>query len=316
MLFTHIYSKTDYLLISLFKESVFMPPIFIGLSLSLLGIGFGVGTGIIVKFLANDVNLLVTLFYRFLFSLPVLFLVAIMTRGRDFYKINAKKTLLVRVAFGMAGIVFWFLSVRHLPLGLATSIMHSSVIYVAMLSPFLLGEKVGIYRWSAALTGLLGVFVISGALSPAFEAAIFLAVFASLAGGGLQLALRRLGKSDAPASVASWYNFMGFVAVSLVFLVLPSYWQIPEAGAFPYLILLGLFGSGLQICFTASFRYVDAVVIATIRYLQVPLAGLVGYFAFQEVPTTTHYIGAVLIIGSCLVIVFREFQNRSKMPIT
>ena len=288
-----------------------MPPVFIGLILSLAGICFGTGTGALVKWLASDVNLLSTLFYRFLFSLPLLFLAAFLSRGRDFYKINAKGTLMVRCVLGLSGICFWFLSVRYLPLGLATAIMHSSVIYVAMLSPLVLGERVGIYRWSAVVAGLIGVGVISGALNAQFEVAILLAVAASISGGGLQLALRRLGKSDAPAVVASWYNFVGTLATGGLFVLLPHYWQIPEAHIWPYLILLGICGSGLQICFTASYQYIDAVVIATIRYLQVPMAGLLGYFAFQEVPTITHYVGAFLIVSSCLVIVMREFHRRN-----
>ena len=288
-----------------------MPPIIIGLILSVFGIGFGIGTGVLVKLLSADVNLATTLFYRFFFSLPLLFLVAIITRGRDFYKINAKKTLVIRIIFGMSGIVFWFLSVRNLPLGLATSVMHSSVIYVAMLSPLLLGERVGVYRWSAVIFGLVGVFIISGALTAQFEVAIFLAIAASLSGGGLQLALRRLGKSDSPASVASWYNFSGTVLIGLLLIIVPSLWVAPEPEHLPYLILLGVFGSGLQICFTASYQYIDAVVVATIRYLQVPLAGLLGFLAFGEVPTSVHYIGAFLIVSASLVIVIREFQRRT-----
>ena len=288
-----------------------MPPLIIGLILSTAGIGFGIGTGVIVKWLASDVNLVLTLFYRFLFSLPLLFLAAFIAKGRAFYKINAKKTLIVRCVLGLSGICFWFLSVRHLPLGLATSVMHSSVIYVAMLSPLVLGERVGIYRWSAVVVGLIGVCVISGALNAQFEVAILLAVAASVSGGGLQLALRRLGKSDAPAVVASWYNFVGTIVMAAVLAFLPHLWQMPEAHIWPYLILLGVFGSGLQICFTASYQYIDAVVIATIRYLQVPMAGILGYFAFQEVPTATHYVGAFLIVSSCLVIVVREFQRRN-----
>ena len=288
-----------------------MPPLIIGLILSLAGIGFGIGTGVIVKWLASDVNLVLTLFYRFLFSLPLLFLAAFIAKGRAFYQINAKKTLIVRCVLGLSGICFWFLSVRHLPLGLATSVMHSSVIYVAMLSPLVLGERVGIYRWSAVVVGLIGVCVISGALNAQFDVAILLAVAASVSGGGLQLALRRLGKSDAPAVVASWYNFVGTVVMAAVLVFLPHLWQMPEAHIWPYLILLGVFGSGLQICFTASYQYIDAVVIATIRYLQVPMAGILGYFAFQEVPTITHYLGAFLIVSSCLVIVVREFQRRN-----
>ena len=287
-----------------------MAPLLIGLILSFLGICFGIGTGVIVKILANDINLAATLFYRFLLSLPLLFLTAFLARGRDFYKINAKKTLVVRSILGISGMTFWFLSVRYLPLGLATSVFQSSVIYVAMLSPFVLGERVGIYRWSAVIVGLIGIVVISGALTASFESAVLLGVAASLSGGGLQLALRRLGKSDEPAAVASWYNGVGALATGLFLLVMPHFWVWPTAETLPYLLMLGVFGSALQICFTASFKYVDAVVVATIRYLQLPMAALLGYFAFNEVPTSSHYIGALLIVSSCLVIVIREFQKK------
>lgn len=282
----------------------------IGILLSFIAICFGVGTGIIVRLLSDDLNIAMTLFYRFLFSLPLLLGIAIYAKGRDFWKINAKGTLALRVTFGMGGIVFWFLSVRYLDLGLATAIMQSSVIYVAMLSPLVLKERVGIYRWSAVVIGLFGVIVISGALSSSFDKAIWLAVGGSLSGCGLQLALRKLGKSDAPASVASWYNFMGFVLICLWVIVIPDFWQVPAQSVWPYLILLGLLGSGLQICFTASFQYVDAVVVSTTRYLQVPMAAFMGFYLFDEVPTGTHYIGALLIVGASLVIVIREFQRR------
>ena len=289
-----------------------MPPIFIGTILSMLGIAFGIGTGVIVKIIADDVNIVMTLWYRFLFSLPILFLVAYWTKGRRFYVIHAKKTLFLRVIFGMGGILFWFLSVRSLPLGLATSVMHSSVIYIAMLSPLILSERVGIYRWSAVIFGLAGVFIISDAFTNQFDAAILFAICASVSGAGLQLALRRLGKSDAPASVASWYNFAGFLVMSVVVMIVPSFWQSFDAQIMWYLILLGVFGSFLQICFTSSYLYIDAVVVATTRYLQVPLAALLGFFAFGEVPTTAHYIGAFLIVSSSFVIVIREFQKRGQ----
>ena len=42
------------------------------------------------------------------------------------------------------------------------------------------------------------------------------------------------------------------------------------------------------------------------RYLKMPLSGLVGYFMFAEIMTTTEISGAAIIIASCLVIVWRE----------
>ena len=67
--------------------------------LSLLAVIFGVLTGVLIKKLGSDINIITTLFYRFLFSLPILFLYAIYLRGRDFLQINQRKILFFSEAF-------------------------------------------------------------------------------------------------------------------------------------------------------------------------------------------------------------------------
>ena len=77
------------------------------------------------------------------------------------------------------------------------------------------------------------------------------------------------------------------------------------------MLALGALGALLQLSFTASYAYVDAVIVSTLRYLQVPLAALVGFVYFAEVPTMLQMLGAVMIVSSSIVIVIREFQKRS-----
>jgi len=57
---------------------------------------------------------------------------------------------------------------------------------------------------------------------------------------------------------------------------------------------------------TTAYRYSDAVVVASMRYLQMPVSGMVGYFLFAEVMSHGETIGALIIISSCLVIAWRE----------
>ena len=157
-----------------------------------------------------------------LFSLPILFAVAIYSRGRAWLQINQRKTMCLRVVFGFCGIMFWFLSLRNMPFGLATTLFQSSVIFITLMSPFLLGEKVGFYRWSAVIAGLLGVVVITNPFSGSMTGAVLYGVGAALAGAGLSIVLRRLGRKDSPISVACWYNGSGFITMSIVVLIFPS----------------------------------------------------------------------------------------------
>ena len=161
-------------------RSLVIPRSLVGVALSLSAVIFGVLTGILVKKLSPDVTLVTTLFYRFLFSLPILFAVAIYSRGRAWLQIKLRKIMCLRVVFGFCGIMFWFLSLRNMPFGLATTLFQSSVIFITLMSPFLLGEKVGIYRWSAVIAGLSGVVIITNPFSGAMTAAVLYGVALSL----------------------------------------------------------------------------------------------------------------------------------------
>jgi drug/metabolite transporter (DMT)-like permease len=290
-----------------------VPRSLVGVAFSLCAVFFGVLTGMLVKKLSADVTLVTTLFYRFLFSLPILFGVGLAMRGRAFLQINQRKTLCFRVFFGFCGIMFWFLSIRNMPLGLATSLFQSSVIFITLMSPFLLGEKVGVYRWTAVVAGLSGVLIITNPFSGQMTSAAFFGIGAALAGAVLSILLRRLGKGDAPVSVACWYNASGFVALSIVVMILPAQFHAVSPPVLLDLIFLGAIGAGLQLVLTSAYRYADAVVVASMRYLQMPLSGVVGYVVFSEIMTPTEIFGAIIIITSCLVIAWRELVRSQEV---
>ena len=301
--------KLEFLVTPSISLSVSRP--FLGLFLSFLAVLLGLATGILIKKTGTDIGIVTTLFYRFLFSIPLLCAYALYMRGRQFLQINQTKTLALRIIFGGSGIIFWFLSIRNMPFGQATALFQSAVIFVTIFSPLLLGEKIGIYRWSAVIAGLFGVFIVYDPFSGDISYYSLFGVCAAMSGAALSIVLRRLGKGDAPASIALWYNGSGTIVAGLVVIFMPSLLD-PVGGELLFdLILLGVIGSALQICFTSAYRYSDAVVVSSMRYLQIPLSGMAGFLMFAEVMSFTQILGVVIIISSCLVIAWREFiRNR------
>ena len=73
------------------------------------------------------------------------------------------------------------------------------------------------------------------------------------------------------------------------------------------LLLLGVVAAGLQLCITSAFRFAEAVVISSMRYLQIPMAAFVAYLLFDEVMAPVELIGAAVVIISCVFIAWREF---------
>jgi len=129
---------------------------------------------------------------------------------------------------------------------------------------------------------------------------------AALVGAGLSLMLRQLGKGDAPASLAAWYNMAGFGVLSVIVMILPGQIQSISQSVLADLEILGVIGSALQIVMTTAYRYSDAVVVASMWYVQMPISGIVGYFVFAEIMLEGEIIGALIIMASCLVIAWRK----------
>jgi len=279
----------------------------IGITCTLTAVVLGLVTGMLVKKVGTDVTVITTLFYRFLFSVPLLLIFAIIARKSQFLKIEQKKTLLLRIFFGLSGISFWFLAVRSMPLGQATTLFQSSVIFVTLLSPFLLNEKVGWFRWAAVLTGLIGIIIVTDPFSSAMSIAVIYGILAASSGAILAILLRRLGRSDKPTSIALWYNFSGTIVIAVIIIIMPK--QLSSIGGQTLidLILLGAVASVLQIFFTTAYKYLDAVVVSSMRYIQIPLSGFAGYLLFSESMSLNQILGAIIIICSCLVIAWREF---------
>ena len=72
------------------------------------------------------------------------------------------------------------------------------------------------------------------------------------------------------------------------------------------LIGAGLLGGLGQILLTSSYREADASVVAPFDYASMIFALLIGYFAFEEVPSWTMLGGAALVVLAGILIIWRE----------
>ena len=297
----------------------------IGSLIGLIGIVLALITHMMVKDLTNNVDFLMILFGRFIFSLPLLFIFAIIARKINFLKINSWFYVLLRSAFGLTTMLLVFLSLQLIPIGLVTALAQSSAIFVTILAPIFLGEKIGIKRWIAVLVGLLGVYlmtnpiaIISGTsnLSPL---GLTMATISALTHAGLALILRKLGKTEHPTTTALIHNCItSFFVVSGIIIFGSSI--IGQEGTFGaellfepnyflyILLLLGFIGSFVQYFMTTSYKYADATILVTLRYIAIPLAGIFGFVIWNEVPSQNQIIGGIFILASCLFITFREMK--------
>jgi drug/metabolite transporter (DMT)-like permease len=281
----------------------------------------------IIKSLSGDVDFIITLFSRFAYSLPILFILAFIARKSLLFQINNWKNIALRSFFGFVTMIMVFSSLQLIPIGLTTALAQSSAIYVTLLSPFVLGEKIGLIRWTAVIAGLIGVFLMINPISIINETSdlsafgIYLAFGSAVTHAALALILRKIGKTEHPATTALIHNLVTTLVITftIVFFGTKFYGKTGEYGLeilitpnnlLYTLVSLGIIGSFVQYLMAQSYKYAEATILVTLRYLAIPLATLFGYIIWNEIPSSNQIIGGLVVIGSCLLITYREIKKK------
>ncbi len=208
-----------------------------------------------------------------------------------------------------------FSALARLPVVDATAISYVSPLITVALSAIFLKERVRIYRWSAVVVGFAGVIVmlwphldLARYTEAATSAAAFGALFA-LSGAFTSAAsvvqTRRLTDTETTSSIVLYFSLFCTVGGLLT---LPFGWIMPTGTQLAALVTIGLIGGFSHILLTESYRYAPASLVAPLDYTALLWAFVFGYWWFGEVPTATVYVGAPIVAGAGLFVIWRERQ--------
>mgnify|MGYP001310192032 CR=1 FL=1 len=283
------------------RDSYFLGALFLFLEIVL-------GTSIvaIIKYFSSDVSLAIVLMFRYLFCLPILLIVGLKIGGIYYFKIENKKAMSLRSVSGLLGLSFWYLSVIHLDISKALALSQVMPIFICILSILFLGEKVGVFRWTAILLGLSGAVIIINPDSQNWYNIGLLYIFlGTLFASIMFVTLRRLGMTENPVATAFWYNLFGSTVFSVYCLSLLNVYNI-AIHIWVMLIIIGVMASVQQIFMALSHTYATASSLAPVHYTTIPIGIIIGLIVFDEKIDLNFLIGTSFIVGSTLFILYRE----------
>jgi len=196
-----------------------------------------------------------------------------------------------------------FYSVQYLSITEATSLFFLAPLFVSIISYPLLKEKVGLYKGSFIIVGLIGALII---LQPEYISSVTGAVMAILAAifSGLgMICLRWIGKTEDAITTIFYYALIGAL---LTLPALPFFWIMPNNEELLILISIGILSSILQYFFTKSFIHLPANVAGAMIYMQIIWAIIIDLVIWGVLPSWIIIIGASIIICSNLFILKKE----------
>jgi drug/metabolite transporter (DMT)-like permease len=214
-----------------------------------------------------------------------------------------------RSVSGAAGMFLNFAALALLPLADATAIGFAAPIFTVVLAAVFLGEVVRVRRWSAVGVGFIGVLVMLspyvGGAPPGAGTALgaFLALAGAFVVAVAMTQVRHLSRTETTASLVFYFSIICSLAALAT---LPWGWIAPTPREFALMVVMGFLGGIGQMLITESYRHASASVVAPFAYSAMLYSIVIGYVWFGEVPEPIVLIGAAVVIGAGLFVIWRE----------
>lgn len=222
------------------------------------------------------------------------------------YKLVQWKLALARGFFVAVAQLLFYTALGQLELATVSALAQTNAVFVVLLAVFMFREKVGFWRWGAIITGLIGAIWIVRPGTDVFTWVALLPIGAAFCYAFSVVSLRSFDRAISNSILYLYSAFAAAIGATFFALFTNSFspiLSIADAGLILSMSICGGFG---VIFLMIAYRQVDAAVLAPFSYFGILTAFFFGWILFGEFPIDTLFPGVILIVGSGLVILWRE----------
>jgi drug/metabolite transporter (DMT)-like permease len=192
----------------------------------------------------------------------------------------------------------WFYALTLIPIGQVVSIEFTMPIWTAILAASFLGERMTVWKISAIVLGVVGVFIIvrpaTGQVNPGQLIALAAAV-----GFGISIAMMKsLTRTESTVAIIFW---MLVIQSAAGFFPALYVWTWPTPHIWGWVVAIGFCGTFSHFCMARAMLYADAMIVLPMDFLRVPLTALAGWLIYAERLDMFTVLGAALILAGNLL---------------
>ena len=260
----------------------------------------------IAKYLSSEISFFQITWARYFFTvfwtLPLMFF---FFRKNLKWSENPKLQILRGITLLSANICFFY-SISIISMAKALTLAFIAPLVTTALSTIILGENVGIKRWSAVIVGFIGSLVVIRPGLIEFNLATLAALGTGFFYGVYLIITRKLHTVDNPLLTLLITGVVGAIISSLF---VPIIWINLNQSQWLWLALMGIFACLGHLLLIYSLRYADASKLAPFGYFEIVTTIILGYYFFQDFPDIWTFTGLFIIISSGVYVLKREIKK-------
>lgn len=266
----------------------------------------------VAKILGQSIPLGQLLLVRF--AVQAIILIPMVWATKLVWRMNGwvLKLAFLRTVLHIFGIGAMFTALQYLPLADAVAIAFVMPFIMLLLGKYILGEDVGARRLIACIVGFIGTLLV---VQPSFANVgwpALLPMVVAVNFSFFMLITRQIAKETNPIGLQAVSGVMavGIMVPALAITAgmgIDALTLIPPTG-FEWSMLgaIGVLGTLAHLLMTWSLRYAPSATLAPMQYLEIPIATVIGFWVFKDLPNGLAAVGIAITITAGVYIILRE----------
>jgi drug/metabolite transporter (DMT)-like permease len=202
----------------------------------------------------------------------------------------------------------WFYAVTVIPLAQVFALEFTSPIWVILLSPLILGERITLVRAVAALMGFLGVLVVTRPDMAGVNAGVTMAASSAIFFAFTIIFTKRLTRTQSITCILFYLTVLqlGFGLVTAGY---DGDIALPNTETLPWLVLIGVAGLLAHFCITNALAIAPATVVVPIDFVRLPVIAIIGMLVYGEALDLWVLLGAGIIFAGNYLNIWSETRD-------
>jgi drug/metabolite transporter (DMT)-like permease len=207
------------------------------------------------------------------------------------------KTHAVRNVAHFTGQNLWFYALTVIPLAQVFALEFTTPIWVILLAPILLGERITRFGMLAATLGFIGVLIVARPDPTALNPGLIAAGCSAVAFALTAILTRKLTQTETIAAILVYLTVTQLV-FGLICAGFDGDIALPVGSAVVWVIGIGCAGLLAHFCLTTALSLAPASIVMPIDFARLPTIAIVGMVLYQEAIDIWVFVGAIIIFGA------------------
>ena len=202
----------------------------------------------------------------------------------------------------------WFYAITVIPLAQVFALEFTAPLWVLILSPLVLGERLTGIRALAAVIGFAGILIVARPSPETLNMGTIAAAAAAIGFAGSILMTKRLTRTETLTCILFWMTLLQ-IGLGLACAGYDGDIALPSLTSAPWLVLIGCAGLLAHFCLTTALSLAPATLITPVDFLRLPVIAIIGVLVYAEPVDAFVILGALVIFGANYLNLWRETRK-------